>query len=193
MFREESVLEALVQLFRERGFERVSLKEMEARTGLNRSSLYNTFGGKDALFARALDRYLEEVEGRILAPLEEGTEGIADLHAFVDRLTVWFSAPEAGAGCLMVNSMVEFGGANGRVVEEACRYVDRFRKAATAAFDRAAQSGEIPRASVESRVNLLIGMVLGIHVASRSDVPGLAPQLVETLRAEVASWDRPAR
>jgi AcrR family transcriptional regulator len=44
---------------RRQGYDGVGMAELEARTGLNRSSLYNSFGDKNHLFASALGRYTE--------------------------------------------------------------------------------------------------------------------------------------
>src|SRR6185312_856599 len=56
-FDENAVLDQAVELFRARGYEGTSLAELESHLGLGRQSLYNTFGDKQALFIKALDRY----------------------------------------------------------------------------------------------------------------------------------------
>jgi TetR/AcrR family transcriptional regulator, transcriptional repressor for nem operon len=187
-FARDVVLEEMVRLFWEKGYEGVSLKDLEDRTGLNRSSLYNSFGSKEALFSLALDRYLREVAGRLLVPLEEGEKGMEDIHAFIEAVAAWFSSPASNAGCLMVNSMVEFGGSKEEIVREACHYTDRFRAAASSALTRAIRRGELPEGEVEPRVDLLLGMILALNVAARSGVPGLTGQLVDALRVQVREW-----
>jgi len=114
---------------------------------------------------------------------------MADLHAFVDALSDWFASRESAAGCLMVNSMIEFGGSQERIVDEACRYTERFRIAATAAMRRAVERGEVEAGNLDARVDLMVGMVLALNVAARSGVPGLPGRLVEALRVQVASWE----
>jgi len=188
-FAREVVLEEMVRLFWEKGYEGVSLRDLEDRTGLNRSSLYNSFGSKEALFSLALDRYLREVAGRLFVPLEEGRKGMEDIHAFVEAVAAWFSSPASYAGCLMVNSMVEFGGGREEIVQEACHYTDRFRTAASEALVRAIRRGELPEGEVEPRVDLLLGMVLALNVAARSGVPELTGQLVNALRVQVRRWE----
>ena len=189
-FDRDAVLEEMVRLFWEQGYEGVSLRDLEDRTGLNRSSLYNSFGSKEELFSLALDRYLREVAGRLLVPLEEGTQGLQDIHAFVEALATWFSSPASAPGCLMVNSMVEFGGSREEIVQEACRYTDRFRAAASAALRRAVRRGELREGAVEPRVDLLLGMILALNVAARSGVPGLTGELVTALRVQIREWAR---
>lgn len=189
-FDRDSVVEQTVHLFWEKGYEGASLQELEMRTGLNRSSLYNSFGSKEALFSLALDRYLNEVATRMLAPLEYGTGGMDDIVSFVEALAEWFTSPAASAGCLMVNSMVEFRGTDGGIVQEACRYTERFRAAASAAFGRAVARGELPEGDATPKVDLLLGMILGLNVAAGSGVTGLATQLIQAMRVQVVSWSK---
>lgn len=187
-FKRDVVLEGVVRLFWEQGYEGVSMKELEGRTGLNRSSLYNSFGSKEALFSQALDRYVAQVATRFLVPLEQGTEGLDDILTFVEALERWFSSAVSEAGCLMVNSMVEFGGTHEKVVGEACHYTDRFRGAAAAALARAVQRGEFPDCDLQAKADLLLGMILALNVAARSGVPGLAMELVNAMRVQVQAW-----
>lgn len=167
-FDPDLALDQAMRLFWERGFEATSLEDLELRTGLSRTSLYNSFGSKRELFAKALERYQRSLAERMLAPLEQGNEGIADLHAFIDAVIRQLDDPAAPAGCLMVNSMTEFGGADRGVVREAARYMARFRRAITSALERAAARAEIPGERIEAKANLLLGIVLGINVSARA-------------------------
>jgi len=56
-FDEEKVLEAAMQLFWEKGYEATSLSDLTARMGIQRPSIYSTFGDKKELFEAALRRY----------------------------------------------------------------------------------------------------------------------------------------
>ena len=54
-----SALEAALNCFWQRGYEATSVRDLAASMGLSAPSLYNAFGDKQALFARALERYLD--------------------------------------------------------------------------------------------------------------------------------------
>jgi len=56
-FEADQVLERATRVFWAQGFERASLDDLCAATGLNRSSLYGAFGDKRALYLRSLARY----------------------------------------------------------------------------------------------------------------------------------------
>jgi AcrR family transcriptional regulator len=56
-FDREEVLEAAMLLFWDRGFEQTSIDELVEVMGIRTSSLYSSFGGKEALFLAAVDHY----------------------------------------------------------------------------------------------------------------------------------------
>ncbi len=188
-FDPDDALAGALQLFWEQGFQGTSLQDLEQRTGLSRTSLYNSFGAKRELFARALERYQSSLAERMLAPLEQGVEGTADLHAFIDAVARQLDDPVAPAGCLMVNSMTEFGGADREVVRAAGGYLARFRRAITAALERAVARGEIAGQGTEAKANLLLGIVLAVNVTARAGVGrGEIAALVDAAHAQLRAW-----
>ena len=58
-FDETTALEAALECFWQRGYEATSVRDLAASMGLTAPSLYNAFGDKQQLFARALERYLD--------------------------------------------------------------------------------------------------------------------------------------
>src|SRR5437870_3837584 len=105
-FQPDAALDAVTRLFWQQGFERTSLEDLERATGLSRSSLYNTFGSKRRLFELAVTRYLQLLDAALLGPLEQGSEGLADIDLFLDRLGAQLE-PGFIAGCLLTNSLAE--------------------------------------------------------------------------------------
>ena len=58
-FSEEAALDAAMRVFWEKGYEGASLDDLTAAMGINRSSLYASFGDKEKLFNRVMGRYAE--------------------------------------------------------------------------------------------------------------------------------------
>ncbi|MFC5862388.1 TetR/AcrR family transcriptional regulator [Acidicapsa dinghuensis] len=56
-FDREAVLDAAMLLFWDRGFEQTSVDEVAAAMGICTSSLYSSFGDKEALFLAAVEHY----------------------------------------------------------------------------------------------------------------------------------------
>ncbi|MEU4064628.1 TetR family transcriptional regulator [Streptomyces wedmorensis] len=51
------------------------IQDIVSATGLNRSSLYSTFGGKQELYRAALERYVQDRSRPVLGRLEEDDAG----------------------------------------------------------------------------------------------------------------------
>lgn len=181
--------EAIMRLFWEKGFLGVSLPDLEKRTGLSRSSLYNSFGSKQEVFEQSLERYRQAMGEQMCRPLETGEQGLADLLAFFDAVGGMFTNQRGATGCLMVNSMVEFGGADAAVARHQTEHLTRVRRAITAALERAVARGEIPADTVESRSNVALSLLLGITVAARAGLPRREiGTMVESARTLIREW-----
>jgi TetR/AcrR family transcriptional repressor of nem operon len=107
LFDEQSALQQATELFWTKGYNGTSIDELTKATGLSRSSIYNTFGGKHALFMRSLRFYLDDQQRQL------GGLGGKVGHA-AERFRVLFrSAIEdilsdrMRKGCMMVNTTTE--------------------------------------------------------------------------------------
>jgi TetR/AcrR family transcriptional regulator, transcriptional repressor for nem operon len=69
-FDRDVVLHRAMEVFWSRGYEATSVEDLVKHMGINRQSLYDTFGDKHALYLQTLDRY-REVEGRKVLELLE--------------------------------------------------------------------------------------------------------------------------
>ena len=58
-FEAEQVIRNCMKQFWDHGFEKTSITDLEACTGLKRTSLYNSFGNKDELFRTVIDFYID--------------------------------------------------------------------------------------------------------------------------------------
>ncbi len=105
-FDETDAIQQAMLLFWDEGFDGSSLEALEQATGLNRSSLYNTFGSKLELFVRALDAYAVGPCRDMLRPLREQRGGHA-LAAYLAGLRAFVRSPDGRLGCLMVNTSLQ--------------------------------------------------------------------------------------
>jgi AcrR family transcriptional regulator len=72
-FSEPEALDAAMRVFWERGYEGTSLDDLTDALGINRSSLYATFGDKETLFRGVIARYAEGPVSYIQKALEQPT------------------------------------------------------------------------------------------------------------------------
>ncbi|WP_259780808.1 TetR/AcrR family transcriptional regulator [Aestuariispira ectoiniformans] len=108
-FDPEQALDQAVELFWCKGFENTSMQDLVDRMGINRGSLYDTFGDKHALYLKALDRYINRHSIRLVAEQEAGKPARDILRSMLYRLAdcTTEECPELKRGCLMTNTICE--------------------------------------------------------------------------------------
>src|SRR5271168_4468655 len=123
-FDEEAAVECAMNAFWSRGYHGTALPDLLRATKLSRGSLYAAFGGKHALFLRALDRYIADALARIdveLGPHHAPVDGLRTfLAGYVDRT----SGASGRRGCLLVATAMELAG-HDRDVERRIANLDR--------------------------------------------------------------------
>lgn len=106
-FDRDEVVQKALQVFWRQGYQATSVEELVAATGVNRGSLYATFGDKRGLFLEAVDHYRSKVTAERLVRLEAPGPARTRIAAFFKEM-VDFSLGEGHLlGCLMTNSAIE--------------------------------------------------------------------------------------
>jgi TetR/AcrR family transcriptional repressor of nem operon len=95
----DATVDAALAVFWDRGLHRTSIDDLLSASGLARSSLYNAFGGKQALFEHAVQRYVDSQVARLQKTLEAPSLKIALERLFHGAVT----NNHQGRGCLLVN------------------------------------------------------------------------------------------
>ncbi|MCR8853729.1 TetR/AcrR family transcriptional regulator [Lysinibacillus sp. FSL R7-0073] len=106
-FDEEKVLEAAMQLFWEKGYEATSLSDLTARMGIQRPSIYSTFGDKKELFEAALRRYTTSRAANIRARLQSHVSVKQAFATFFEEVIQAEYMKDLSNGCFCINTMVE--------------------------------------------------------------------------------------
>src|SRR5437588_4542148 len=107
-FDAEKALDRALKVFWRKGYEGTSLPDLTRAMRINRPSLYAAFGNKEALFRKALDRYVEGPAAYVRKALDEPTARAAAgrlLGGTIDLLT----DPRHPRGCLMVQGALACG------------------------------------------------------------------------------------
>ncbi|WP_418301918.1 TetR/AcrR family transcriptional regulator [Lysinibacillus fusiformis] len=106
-FDEEKVLDAAMQLFWEKGYEATSLSDLTARMGIQRPSIYSTFGDKKELFEAALRRYTTSRAANIRARLQSHVSVKQAFATFFEEVIRAEYTKDLSNGCFCINTMVE--------------------------------------------------------------------------------------
>jgi AcrR family transcriptional regulator len=181
-FNDDVAVRAARDIFWRRGYASTSLSQLQQATGLNKSSLYQSYSSKRGLFERAIGSYLDEVIEPLLRDLEAPGAGSAELAAYFESLARLFrTAPAevANRGCLLLNTAMELNDLDADAAKAVADYRGRVR----AAFLSALRSSTSDAAEAERRADTLTASQIGMMVTSRLD-PATAAALADTLAAE---------
>ncbi|HEY1534783.1 MAG TPA: TetR/AcrR family transcriptional regulator, partial [Polyangiaceae bacterium] len=69
----DTAIDSALREFWKKGYEGTSLTDLTGAMGINRPSLYAAFGNKEALFRKALERYLSGPAGAVREAFLEPT------------------------------------------------------------------------------------------------------------------------
>lgn len=142
-FDRDVALDRALRLFWLKGYDSTSMQNLVDETGVNRASMYATFGNKHALFQAALQRYNELIDTECLAPLREGGSGMARIEAFLRTMLEAQVSGEHPA-CLMLKASLAVNPGSPETREQIDRYVAMVDEAFLGAVEDAQAAGEIP-------------------------------------------------
>jgi AcrR family transcriptional regulator len=139
----DRALDRALLVFWQKGYEGASLSDLTKAVGVNRPSLYAAFGDKEALFRKALDRYLNGPAAYTQEALKEPTA-----RAVVERLLRGAAdlntAPRNPGGCLTVQGALVCGEAADSIRQELAAYRAAGEGALRRRFQRAKSEGDLP-------------------------------------------------
>ncbi|WP_028049627.1 TetR/AcrR family transcriptional regulator [Cellulomonas sp. URHD0024] len=184
-FEQQAVLDAAVDVFWEQGYESTSIADLEVATGLSRSSLYQAFGSKHALYESCLDRYKTRNIDPALAAMSAPGAGRAELVTYLTTLaTVFRSDPSlAMRGCMIVNGVAERGAHDPEVRRAGLAYRQAIVDALANALRGAART-ESQRADASNRAALMSVTLIGALVTAHMDAEGAA-RICQKLAADL--------
>ena len=187
-FDDDTVLEAAMTTFWSKGFEATSVADLVQATGLNRASLYGSFGPKQDVMAEALAHYdRTRVEPMLEMLRVGGIDGI--LGFFSQFATLAAESPDMAAlGCLLVNTTTEAATINPAFAAATGRYRRRLAKAMCAAVEGAVSAGDLS-GPIENKADQLMLSTIGLFVTLRGGAATVeAGRLVDSVLDLVESW-----
>ena len=111
-FDEEIIIGNAMQVFWEKGFNATSMQDLVDATGLNRSSIYNTFGSKLALYRDCLAFYQKQTGGKLKKVLLKAGTPMEALRSIFDLAFHDILQDQQGKGCFNMNCKAEMGNQN---------------------------------------------------------------------------------
>ena len=173
-FDEAKVKNALRDVFWQHGYDGASYADIMSATGLNKGSLYASFGDKRALYQHAISDYDHEYITPAVALLRDiklsPTKRIGD---FFNNLVVAAQTPEGRWGCLLCNAAIDQAPFDPAVETAVSASLSRLLKAIEYC---------VKETLAEDKANLILTSYYGGHVMVKA---GYSKAVLKKTRAQV--------
>ena len=184
-FDPEKALEKALRVFWRRGYEGASLPELTKAMGINRPSMYATFGNKEQLFKKAVDRYCEEPTAHLEECLAAPTvRAVAErlIRGAAERL----GCPKSPRGCLVLQAALACGKESESIRRD---LIARRAEQERAICERFAQAraGELPKGvDGDALARYVFTIMQGLAVQAASGATG--EELLEIAEIALRNW-----
>lgn len=116
-FDRDETLDKAVQLFWEQGYEATSMQDLVNAMGINRASLYQTYGNKQELYLASLERYSAQILAHLSGLLDKAGTPLTNLRDMFVHV-IEQSLEGRMQGCFINNTAVELGPHDTRLAEK---------------------------------------------------------------------------
>jgi TetR/AcrR family transcriptional repressor of nem operon len=166
-FSEPEVLDRLTDAFSTHGYAGTSLALLEEATGLGKQSLYNTFGGKQAMYLQAIDCAVQR-GSRVTAAMRAAADGRAALAGFFDAMVNDCASAEAvQKSCIVTAGLLEGLDDAALALVLTGRWIAT-HEALRSEVERGQRDGSIASMAPSAELaEMLVALISGLRVAAR--------------------------
>lgn len=167
-FNREKTLHKATLLFWEKGYGATSPQELTEVLNLSRSSLYNSFNSKRALFTECLNYYIETESQGMTDFLSSMPPGPGSIKLLLNKIVEANLAGRKPQGCLVVNTAIELGGSDSEIKKIVQQNLDDVIGKLTRYIKEGQRAGKINRGiSAEKLATTLFHQITAIRVTAR--------------------------
>jgi TetR/AcrR family transcriptional repressor of nem operon len=189
-FEYEKVLNSAMEQFWKEGYEASSVQKLLDCTGINRGTLYNSFGDKDTFFKICVGHYNKRIEEIIDASLKnKSLDTWEAINKYFELAVTGASNKQRGLGCLLVNSLCESINYDRDMKRLVRNSLGTVRKALLSRLNEAKKKGKIRKGiTADFAADVLMNTLHGVRVNSRDGKN--AKQLGDMLQFTIASLQK---
>jgi AcrR family transcriptional regulator len=114
-YSEDEVVEKAMYLFWKNGYETTSMQMLEKEMGINKFSIYSSFGNKHNLFLESIKCYKNKTKS-LFDNFKNATNGVADIKQFFFDSIAISQNENCQNGCLLTNTYNEFADSDDRLI-----------------------------------------------------------------------------
>lgn len=169
-FDYDEALDKAMHVFWKKGYEGTSMPDLTDAMGINRPSIYATFGNKEELFRKALTRYSEKAVAYFRECLDAPTvrEG---LERFFCGSADSFTCAEKPRGCMAVQGALVGSEDAAEVCAESKKQREAIYEVLRERFERGITEGDLPADTNAGHLaRFYVTILQGMSVQSASGV-----------------------
>lgn len=188
-FDADAALDRALVVFWRDGFQGASLAALTQSMGINKPSLYATYGDKASLYLKALARYAECEGACHLRALDKGSDARGSVEAFLRSVVRTVTDRTKPGGCYVVTGTADFDAADmPAAVRDALLGVLRnWEGALKARLLRGQSDGDVPQGANAGELATYFATVMaGLAVQAKGGAS--RSKLEAVVRAAVSAW-----
>jgi TetR/AcrR family transcriptional repressor of nem operon len=168
-------------------YEATSIDDLVEATGINRGSLYGTFGDKRRLFLTALDRYWDTIVNAMMGELSDPDPRRA-IERMFDALIRRNSDPRFPRGCLITNTSLERPTCGEEIARKIAERLGQQEPGIYRVLRKAQADGALnPAQDARARARFFLGVAWGINAVNKAVAD---PEVLrDMVRAAMSVWD----
>lgn len=186
-FDQQEALEKAMNLFWIKGYHATSIQDLVNHLGINRASLYDTFGGKKELFEKALDQYMKINQEASKGMLNRSENVRQTIRTMLEKAVTEILSDNDRKGCFVVNATTELAASDPDISQRALGNQRQFLSLMQSLIIKGQANGEIPegkdaRALALSMFIVFSGLrVVGKAYLSKEDVESVITPVLSML------------
>jgi len=163
-YNEQEVIEKAMQLFWRNGYETTSMHMLEKEMGINKFSIYASFGSKEGVFLESIKCYRQRLN-KLIEKLRKSPSGIGSIKEYFHDFLEFSKENEYGKGCLITNTANEIGQDSDKQIK---RVLTDFMEHLRTVFAEVLEQDKTrDRATIVQQADYLIISMFGLSSASR--------------------------
>ncbi|MFA0963328.1 TetR/AcrR family transcriptional regulator [Roseivirga sp. BDSF3-8] len=171
-FDREDILEKAMRLFWQKGFHGTSVQDLVDHLGINRSTMYASFGDKNQLFLDSLKYYRSRQKEVMKETIGKKASFRSFLDSFLkDTIEEILTDPDR-KGCFIVNASVDRAAEDPQACSELQHNLREFTDTFSHLMNVAKEDKEIaPHTDTEKMAQFLYNTISGMRVLGRTNPP----------------------
>lgn len=170
-FDVDAALQDALEVFWQKGYEATSMQDLVAAMGIQKASLYGTFGDKHSLYAAALRSYQKSALAAFEQRLKAPGSAKAALRALVLDVVEQAAGRQGKRGCFCVNANVELASHDAQIGDMLREHSERVEGLLEQTLRRAKTDGELPRsADCKELATFVYGILVALNVLAKQRV-----------------------